>query len=158
MINLDNPGTYFHWSIVQISLSNLTVIVVMLVIFGLALLIPFPKPHAGDVEPGPGAGAEDADAGPAPPPGPDDHMWTARVRRFAVRTLPPGKALPDRQPAYVASWIYVFGVASLAALAVAVISGFLIALGGVDWWHTNSVGTSSTAFTCGASSCSWRSS
>ena len=44
-------------------------------------------------------------------------MWTARVRRRALAVLPPGKLLPDRQPAYVASWIYVFGVASLAALA-----------------------------------------
>jgi len=140
LINLDSPGTYFHWSIVQISLSNLLVILVMLAIFGLALVIPFPRPHAGDVESGPGTATEDDAVAPAPPPGPDDHMWTARVRRFAVRMLPPSKALPDRQPAYVASWIYVFGVASLAALAVAVISGFLIALGGVDWWHTNSVG------------------
>ena len=30
--------------------------------------------------------------------------------------MPPGQALPDRQPAYVASWIYVFGVLTLAAL------------------------------------------
>lgn len=140
MINLDSPGTYVHWSIVQISLSNLMVIVTMVVIFGLALLIPFPKLRPGDVEPGPGTSADIDDAVPEAQPGPDDHMWTARVRRFAVRKLPPGKALPDRQPAYVASWVYVFGVASLAALGMAIVSGFLIALGGLDWWHTNPVG------------------
>ena len=67
-------------------------------------------------------------------------MWTSRVRRWALRVLPPGKLLPDRQPAYVASWVYVFGVASLAALAMAIVSGFTIALGGTDWWHTNPVG------------------
>ena len=67
-------------------------------------------------------------------------MWTARVRRRALAVLPPGKLLPDRQPGYVASWIYVFGVASLAALGVAIVSGFAIALGGPDWWHTNPVG------------------
>ncbi len=55
-------------------------------------------------------------------------------------TLPPGKLLPDRQPAYVASWIYVFGVGSLAALGVAIASGFALALGGPDWWHYNPVG------------------
>ena len=44
------------------------------------------------------------------------------------------------QPGYVDSWIYVFGVASLAALGVAIASGFAIALGGTDWWHTNPVG------------------
>ena len=67
-------------------------------------------------------------------------MWTSRLRRRALAMLPPGKLLPDRQPAYVASWVYVFGVASLAALGVAIVSGFAIALGGVDWWHTNPVG------------------
>jgi len=44
------------------------------------------------------------------------------------------------QPGYVDSWIYVFGVASLAALGVAIASGIAIALGGTDWWHTNPVG------------------
>src|SRR5262245_18759657 len=67
-------------------------------------------------------------------------MWTSLLRRRALAILPPGKLLPDRQPAYVASWIYTFGVASLAALGVAIVSGFAIAVGGVDWWHTNSVG------------------
>jgi hypothetical protein len=34
----------------------------------------------------------------------------------------------------------VFGVASLAALGVAIASGFALALGGPDWWHYNPVG------------------
>ena len=67
-------------------------------------------------------------------------MWTSRVRRRALRLLPPGKLLPDRQPAYVSSWIYVFGVASLATLGIVIVSGIVIALGGPDWWHTNPVG------------------
>ena len=67
-------------------------------------------------------------------------MWTNKVRRFATRILPPGKLLPDRQPAYVASWVYVFGVGSLAAFGLAVVSGFALALGGPDWWHYNSLG------------------
>jgi hypothetical protein len=48
--------------------------------------------------------------------------------------------MPETQPSYVASWIYIFGVAALAALGVVIASGVLIALGGVDWWHTNPVG------------------
>ena len=67
-------------------------------------------------------------------------MWTNKARRFATRILPPGKLLPDRQPAYVRSWVYVFGVGSLAAFAVACVSGFALALGGPDWWRYNSVG------------------
>src|SRR6266566_3545764 len=147
VINLDQPGTYLHWSIFTVSVANLVLIAVMVIIFAVALLLPFPKartyPPAEELpagaDPGTLAGAprptrtdlgEDEDAG----------MWTYRLRRWALRLLPPGKLLPDRQPAYVASWIYTFGVASLAALGVAIVSGFALAAGGVDWWHTNPVG------------------
>ena len=142
-VDLNSPGTYLNWSIFTISVANLVLIAVMVVIFGAALLLPFPHRHA-DVKPGP-EGQADADAKASP--GYDDgaydedsRMWTYRVRRRALRLLSPGKLLPDRQPAYVASWVYVFGVASLAALGVAIVSGFTIALGGTDWWHTNPVG------------------
>ena len=33
-----------------------------------------------------------------------------------------------------------FGVGSLAALGVAIVSGFALALGGPDWWHYNPAG------------------
>jgi Cytochrome b(N-terminal)/b6/petB len=139
-INLDHPGTYLHWSVFTVSVANLVLIAVMVVIFGAALLLPFPKgrtyPPEQPAEDAPGderraaAASADEDAG----------MWTNRVRRFATRVLPPGKLLPDRQPGYVASWIYVFGVGSLAAFGVVILSGFALALGGPDWWHYNSVG------------------
>jgi hypothetical protein len=143
VINLDQPGKYLNWSIFHVSLANLVLIAVMVVIFGAALLLPFPRgrtyPAADVADPATG---EPLSGPPAAPPAQDEDsdMWTARLRRSALKVLPPGKLLPDRQPAYVASWVYVFGVASLAALAVAVVSGFAIALGGPDWWHTNSVG------------------
>src|SRR6266545_7457423 len=135
-INLDHPGTYLHWSIFTVSVANLCLIAVMVVIFGAALLLPFPKGRTY-----PPAPAEEPDA-QAVAAGEDEDrdMWTNRVRRFATRILPPGKLLPDRQPAYVRSWIYVFGVASLVAFGVAVVSGFALTLGGPDWWHYNSVG------------------
>lgn len=37
--------------------------------------------------------------------------WTSGLRRRVVRMVPEGQWLPDRQPAYVHSWIYVFGSA-----------------------------------------------
>ena len=66
--------------------------------------------------------------------------WTARLRRRIARTVPPGQALPDRQPAYVSSWIYVFGVLTLAALFYVLVSGTVLAIAGVTWWHTSSLG------------------
>ncbi len=73
----------------------------------------------------------------APPP-PDS--WTVRVREAAVGALPPEKLLPDGQPTYVASWIYLFGVASIASLIVIIGSGSILALKGPAWWHYTSVG------------------
>jgi len=66
--------------------------------------------------------------------------WTERLRTRIEHTVPPGEALPDRQPAYVSSWIYVFGVLSLAALVVIVLTGCVLSLGGVEWWHTSTAG------------------
>ena len=40
------------------------------------------------------------------------------ARGAAVGALPPERLLPDTQPVYVASWIYVFGVLTLAAFVV----------------------------------------
>jgi ubiquinol-cytochrome c reductase cytochrome b subunit len=62
------------------------------------------------------------------------------VREAGVRALPPEKLLPDGQPVYVASWIYVFGVASIASLIVIVASGMVLALKGPAWWHYTGVG------------------
>jgi hypothetical protein len=153
-IDLNTPGKYLTWSIFTISEANLVLIAVMVAIFGIALLAPFPGRRRGAADragtaPGPAPQSADpldsavalelpgavSSGGDA-----DARMWTARARRWALRTLPPGKLLPDRQPAYVASWVYVFGVATLAALGMAIVSGFVIALGGTDWWHTNPVG------------------
>ncbi len=148
-IDLNTPGTYLHWSIFNVSVANLVLIAVMVVIFGAALLLPFPKGRVYPAEPQPADPATGEPLGPAAgrsapsdDAGADEDaaMWTARVRRRALALLPPGKLLPDRQPAYVASWVYVFGVASLAALGVAIVSGFALAVGGPDWWHTNPVG------------------
>jgi len=66
--------------------------------------------------------------------------WTSRTRDRVRRTVPEGQWLPDRQPAYVRSWIYVFGVATLAAFVVVLATGFILAIEGVQWWHESSLG------------------
>ena len=66
--------------------------------------------------------------------------WTVRLRTRIAALVPPGKALPDRQPVYVASWIYVFGVLTLAALVVVLVTGAVLALGGPTWWHSSGTG------------------
>ncbi|HEY5303229.1 MAG TPA: cytochrome b N-terminal domain-containing protein [Acidimicrobiales bacterium] len=69
-----------------------------------------------------------------------ERQWTSRLRRGVVAKLPPDKLLPDTQPAYVASWIYVFGVTTMAALAIVIATGCVLALGGPQWWHTTWLG------------------
>lgn len=71
---------------------------------------------------------------------PQDRTWTAALKDRLSRTLPADQVLPDRQPAYVASWIYVFGVLTLAGLIVVVASGVVLSLGGSIWWHTSGFG------------------
>jgi quinol-cytochrome oxidoreductase complex cytochrome b subunit len=71
---------------------------------------------------------------------PANGNWTTRLRTRLGRTVPPGQLLPDRQPAYVSSWIYVFGALTLAALLIVLVSGGVLALAGPTWWHTSSTG------------------
>jgi Cytochrome b(N-terminal)/b6/petB len=137
-LDLNGPGTYLNWSFIEISVANLIVIAVMIVLFGAALLIRFPHKAGADLPPAP-AELDPTIAAAAPEEG-DERMWTARARVWTTKLLAPKKLLPDRQPAYVSSWIYVFGVASLAALGIVIASGCALALGGSDWWHTNPVG------------------
>jgi len=77
----------------------------------------------------------------APPQSRTEHRsWTGRVRERAEGTFPPEKLLPERQPEYVSSWIYVFGVATLAALLFIIASGVVLTLEGPQWYHVSSLG------------------
>lgn len=46
LVNLDKPGHYVNWWVIQISVANLIVIGLMVLVFVLALFVPFPKPRA----------------------------------------------------------------------------------------------------------------
>ena len=66
--------------------------------------------------------------------------WTAATRGQLERRLPWDNLLPDRQPYWVGSWVYVFGVVTIAALAWVVASGVILALFGPQWWHLSRAG------------------
>ncbi|NUR99050.1 MAG: hypothetical protein HOV67_27810 [Kribbellaceae bacterium] len=36
-------GSYIHWGVIQISVTNLVIIVAMIVLFALAIAVPFPR-------------------------------------------------------------------------------------------------------------------
>jgi ubiquinol-cytochrome c reductase cytochrome b subunit len=67
-------------------------------------------------------------------------MWTAKLRNKWQKNLPIEKLLPDDQPAYVSSWIYIFGVLTLAALAVIIGTGVVLAFEGPAWYHVSHLG------------------
>jgi hypothetical protein len=43
-LTLLGAGRYVHWGVIQISLTNLLIIVGMVLLFIAAILVPFPRP------------------------------------------------------------------------------------------------------------------
>jgi ubiquinol-cytochrome c reductase cytochrome b subunit len=70
----------------------------------------------------------------------DAASWTLRGRRWVDRVLPMDHLLPHRQPYYVGSWVYVFGVITIAALLWVIVSGVVLSFMGPQWWHASSLG------------------
>jgi ubiquinol-cytochrome c reductase cytochrome b subunit len=70
----------------------------------------------------------------------DSRQWTAGARRAAESAFPPERLLPDRQPAFMASWIYVFGVLTVVSLIWVIVTGCVLAIMGPSWWHVSSTG------------------
>ena len=76
----------------------------------------------------------------APPETTDAHTWTGKARNWMLKRLPPDKLLPEDQPSYVASWIYVFGMGAIASLIFIIASGVLLSLNGPGWYHVSTLG------------------
>jgi len=76
----------------------------------------------------------------APALDPTDTTWTGAVRRSLERRLPLGHLLPSRQPVFVGSWVYVFGVIAITGLIWVIASGVVLAFFGPGWWHVSGVG------------------
>jgi hypothetical protein len=47
IFNLNHPAHVVHFWVIQITLANLIVIVLMIIVFALAILLPFPR-HDGE--------------------------------------------------------------------------------------------------------------
>jgi ubiquinol-cytochrome c reductase cytochrome b subunit len=75
-----------------------------------------------------------------PPPRAEHTSWTLTIRRVIQGRLPLTNLLPDRQPVYVGSWVYIFGVVAIAGLIWVVGSGVVLAFFGPQWWHVSSIG------------------
>lgn len=111
----------------RITIANLIVLVLMVVVFVAAIILPFPKGRASEPETAPDV--DDPGGG-----------WTGSARRWAIHNIPWSRLLPSSEPAYVASWMYTFGVATLSSLGVIILSGIGLAAGGPGWRHTSSLG------------------
>ena len=66
--------------------------------------------------------------------------WTQSLRDRLEKNLPAQSLLPDQQPRYVQSAVYLFGAITIASLALVIMSGVILAVFGPQWWHANSVG------------------
>lgn len=129
---MDSPATYVHWWFILISMPNLLLILGMLVLFAAAVLARFPR-HGALVE-------LDQRQEAAAEPTPSDSNWTMRLRIALGRRWPGTQLLPDRQPRYVASWVYLFGIGAIAALLWIVASGVILVFFGPVWWHVTNAG------------------
>ena len=132
IVNLNHPDHYISWGFILISVANLIVIAILIALFIIAIALPFVA----------GRPIKSNSVKQVAPetPGERPDGWTASVREWGLRFLPPGKLLPDGQPSYVSSWVYVFGVLTIGALAVAVLSGLVLAIEGPAWWHSSTYG------------------
>jgi hypothetical protein len=43
LVNLNKRPYYIHWGVIQLSLANAIVIVLMVLVFAAAVLVPFPR-------------------------------------------------------------------------------------------------------------------
>ena len=66
--------------------------------------------------------------------------WTRALRQEVTRRLPASHLLPDEQPAYVRSAVYLFGVLTIASFAFVILTGVVLAFFGPQWWHTSGIG------------------
>ena len=65
---------------------------------------------------------------------------TRSVQQKLSATLPYEELVPYEQPAYVHSYVYLFGIATLASFILLIVSGIVLAAFGPQWWHFSNLG------------------
>src|SRR5947209_12454130 len=65
---------------------------------------------------------------------------TRSLQERAQRELPYEELLPYEQPSYVHSYVYLFGIATLASFILLITTGLVLAAFGPQWWHFSSAG------------------
>ena len=48
--------------------------------------------------------------------------------------------MPAEQPIYVHSFVYLFGIATVASFILLILSGVILSIFGPQWWHSSNVG------------------
>ena len=66
--------------------------------------------------------------------------WTTVVRKKLSEQWTWDNLLPSEQPVYVSSLVYSFGVFTLSALLVVIVSGIVMASKGALWYQTSQLG------------------
>lgn len=66
--------------------------------------------------------------------------WTLAVRQRLAKDFPPDQVLPDKQPAFVRSAVYLFGALTIASFALIIVTGTVLAIFGPQWWHIDAIG------------------
>lgn len=66
-------------------------------------------------------------------------MTRAAQERLS-EALPYEELLPYEQPAYVHSYVYLFGIATVASFLLLIVTGVVLAIFGPQWWHSSDVG------------------
>lgn len=65
---------------------------------------------------------------------------TKAAQERLAETLPYEELLPYEQPAYVHSYVYLFGIATIASFILLMVSGIILSAFGPQWWHSSDVG------------------
>lgn len=66
--------------------------------------------------------------------------WTRATRQWLEKTIPMDNLLPDSLPNYVHSYVYLFGILTVAAFAWLIVTGTVLVVFGPDWWHVSAIG------------------